>query len=94
MEGIPVVLMEAMASGLPVISTRHSGIPELVIDRQNGILVPEKCDVSIKEALSDLIHNYEDRFTTLQNARRTIEDSFDIDNLNRSLHQILNSLHP
>jgi colanic acid/amylovoran biosynthesis glycosyltransferase len=41
-EGIPVVLMEAMAMGLPVISTRHSGIPELVDDLENGLLVNER----------------------------------------------------
>ena len=41
-EGIPVALMEAMASGLPVISTRHSGIPELVQDEVSGFLVEEK----------------------------------------------------
>jgi glycosyltransferase involved in cell wall biosynthesis len=41
-EGVPTVIMEAMASGLPVISTIHSGIPELIDNNQNGILVPEK----------------------------------------------------
>ena len=38
MEGIPVALMEAMAAGVPVISSRLSGIPELVRDRQTGLL--------------------------------------------------------
>lgn len=38
MDGIPVVLMEAMSQGVPVISTRLSGIPELVIDGQTGLL--------------------------------------------------------
>jgi colanic acid/amylovoran biosynthesis glycosyltransferase len=40
-EGIPVSIMEAMAVGLPVISTRHSAIPELVADGESGFLVPE-----------------------------------------------------
>jgi glycosyltransferase involved in cell wall biosynthesis len=42
MEGIPVALMEAMAVGLPVISTAISGIPELVLDGETGLLVPER----------------------------------------------------
>ena len=41
-EGIPVALMEAMASGLPVIATRHSGIPELVHHDLSGFLVEER----------------------------------------------------
>lgn len=40
-EGLPVAIMEAMASGVPVVSTWHSGIPELVADGVSGFLVPE-----------------------------------------------------
>jgi glycosyltransferase involved in cell wall biosynthesis len=40
MEGIPVALMEALASGRPVVSSRMTGIPELVVDGVNGILIP------------------------------------------------------
>jgi len=50
-EGIPVVLMEAMASGLPVISTYHSGIPELISHNECGFLVPEN-DI---DSLADMI---------------------------------------
>ena len=41
-EGIPNTIKEAMATGLPVVSTYHAGIPELVIDGKSGFLVPEK----------------------------------------------------
>jgi colanic acid/amylovoran biosynthesis glycosyltransferase len=41
MEGLPVSLTEAAASGLPIIATRHSGIPEIVVDGVNGFLVEE-----------------------------------------------------
>jgi glycosyltransferase involved in cell wall biosynthesis len=52
MDGIPVALMEAMAACIPVVSTRVSGIPELVKDGETGLLAPEK-DAS---ALADALH--------------------------------------
>lgn len=50
-DGIPNVLVEAMASGLPVVSTTVSGIPELVADGENGLLVPPDDAESLAEAL-------------------------------------------
>ncbi|GAC1341863.1 MAG: glycosyltransferase family 4 protein [Myxococcales bacterium] len=54
MEGIPVSLMEAMASELPVVATSLSGIPELVEDEKNGILVPERDAAALAQALERL----------------------------------------
>ena len=54
MEGIPVALMEAMASGLVVVSTFHSGIPELIENGKGGFLVPEKDELAIAETISKL----------------------------------------
>jgi glycosyltransferase involved in cell wall biosynthesis len=41
-EGLPVAILEAMANALPVISTRHAGIPEAVIEEETGLLVDEE----------------------------------------------------
>jgi colanic acid/amylovoran biosynthesis glycosyltransferase len=54
-EGIPVVVMEAMAAGLAVIATRHAGIPELVIDGETGLLVPERDSQALAAALGRLL---------------------------------------
>ena len=54
MDGIPVALMEAMAIGLPVVSTRVSGIPELVVDGRTGLLAPEKDGPALAAALARL----------------------------------------
>lgn len=54
MEGIPVALMEAMATGVPVIATRLSGIPELVRDGETGLLVPERDPAALAAAMERL----------------------------------------
>jgi colanic acid/amylovoran biosynthesis glycosyltransferase len=54
-EGIPVAIMEALAQGLPVLSTRHSGIPELVQDGKFGFLVPEGDVAALADKLEYLV---------------------------------------
>lgn len=54
MEGIPVALMEPLACEVPVISTRISGIPELVEDGVTGLLVPPKDPMALADALERL----------------------------------------
>ncbi len=56
-DGIPNVLLEAMAMEIPVVSTHISGIVELIEDRETGILVPPKNAESLAEALAELITN-------------------------------------
>ena len=50
-EGIPVVLMEAMSSGVPVVSSDLSGIPELVVDGRTGLLAPPRDVTTLASAL-------------------------------------------
>jgi colanic acid/amylovoran biosynthesis glycosyltransferase len=84
-EGIPNVIKEAMAIGLPVVSTWHAGIPELVTDGVSGFLVPER-DVS---ALADKIialHDHPESWTELARAgRHKIEAEFEIGRLTEDL---------
>ncbi|GIW02217.1 glycosyltransferase family 4 protein [Roseiflexus sp.] len=58
MEGIPVALMEALASEVPVVATAISGIPELVRDGETGLLVPQRHAAALADALA---HLYADR---------------------------------
>lgn len=53
-EGVPNSMLEAMASGLPVIATRHGGIPEAVDHEGQGLLVPEKQPAALAEAIGRL----------------------------------------
>ena len=84
-EGIPVVLMEAMARGLPVISTFHSGIPELVIDGKTGLLVNEHDADALSEKLEYLITHPEMREKMGQEGRKYVETNYDINKLNDRL---------
>jgi colanic acid/amylovoran biosynthesis glycosyltransferase len=58
-EGVPNSMLEAMATGLPVIATRHGGIPEAVEDGSQGYLVPEKDPISLAAALVKLASDRE-----------------------------------
>jgi glycosyltransferase involved in cell wall biosynthesis len=53
-EGLPVAILEAMAAGLPVVATRHAGIPEAVLDGVTGLLVEEGDEVGMAEAIGRL----------------------------------------
>ena len=58
-DGIPVAIMEAMAEGVPVVSTRVSGIPELVEHDASGLLVPEKNPAALADAIQRLVESAE-----------------------------------
>lgn len=77
MEGIPVALMEAMAAGVPVISTRLSGIPELVRDGEGGLLVPERDPEALAAAMERLAGDPALRARLAEGGRRAVEADFD-----------------
>lgn len=56
-EGLPVVILEAQASGLPVVSTRHSGIPQAVVDGESAILVNEGDILGLADSIIKLIED-------------------------------------
>jgi colanic acid/amylovoran biosynthesis glycosyltransferase len=92
MEGVPVVLMEAMACGLPVVSTRHSGIDELITDGMSGLLATEKDVSAIAEKLLYLLDNAQSSHDLAQAARQCVEREFSIDILNKRLEKIYHTL--
>jgi len=78
MEGIPVALMEAMASRLPVVSTRLSGIPELVEDGVNGLLVPPADETALADAIVRLCQEPELRRAMGEQGRRRVIAEFEL----------------
>lgn len=77
-EGTPVFLMEAQAMGLPVVSSNHSGIPEVVRGGETGFLVEERNVLGIADALKRLLANPELREKMGQEGRKHIEEHFSI----------------
>jgi len=77
-EGIPVVLMEAMASELPVVASAISGIPELVDDGENGCLVQPRDAGALADALALLHGNADLRRRFGQSGRRKVTQEFDV----------------
>lgn len=85
-------LKEAMAMGLPVISTWHGGIPELVEDGVSGYLVPERDVAAIAAKLIDLIEQ-SDRWQAMGQAGRIkVEQMYDINKLSDELVEIYQSV--
>ncbi len=78
-DGIPVVLMEAGAQGLPLISTRVSGIPELVRHGETGLLVPPGDSVSLAGAITMLARDRALRVRLGQAAQRLVKAEFSIE---------------
>ncbi|MFZ4681182.1 MAG: glycosyltransferase [Terrimicrobiaceae bacterium] len=76
-EGVPNSMLEAMATGLPVLATRHGGIPEAVTSGQDGLLVPENDAAALSEALLAITRDpalYE-KFS--RNAAESVREKFE-----------------
>lgn len=84
-EGIPNIAKEAMAMGIPVLSTSSGGTPELVEDGESGFIVPERDIDALADRLEYLCDHVELWAKMGRAGRRKIEAEFDIDKLNDQL---------
>lgn len=88
MDGIPVALMESMYLGIPVVSTTISGIPELIKNGKEGILVEPKNVEQLTIAMKLLLKDKELRFKIGLNGRKKIKNDFNIQNEINKLFEI------
>jgi colanic acid/amylovoran biosynthesis glycosyltransferase len=97
-ESMPIVIKEAMARGLPVVATRHAGIPEIVADGVNGILVPERDVDALAAALVRLSAHPAERLRLGTAARRLVETEYDnerlVDNLVERYRSLTGNARP
>jgi glycosyltransferase involved in cell wall biosynthesis len=77
-DAVPTVIKEALALGLPVIASNVAGIPELLADGLNGVLIPPQDSHSLGEAVIALIENDSQRMNFAINGRIFAEQKFDM----------------
>ena len=88
-EGSPVAVMEAQLSGLPVVATRHAGIPEVVMENQTGLLVDEGDESAMAQAMSLLLLDPDLASRLGDGGRRRIKERFTIEHHLRQVEQLL-----
>jgi colanic acid/amylovoran biosynthesis glycosyltransferase len=91
-EGQGLVLQEAQAMGLPVLSTLHNGIPDGVLDGKSGFLVPERDVEALAEKLNYLVEHPEVWSEMGLAGRKFVEQNYDINKLNDKLVQMYRDL--
>ena len=87
-DGLPNVLLEAMASGVPVVTTRVVGIPELIESERDGLLTPPSEPPALAKTLERLLTDAHLRDRLVRAARSKIEERFSIDGSAKRLLQL------
>lgn len=91
-EGLGMVLLEAAVTGVPVIGTRHGGIPEAIIDEHTGFLVRERDANQLAERIDYLLNNEQTSFEMGDNARNFIREKFNLSEQTLKLEKIYQEL--
>lgn len=87
-EGTPVAILEAHASGIPVVATLHSGVHEIVEHEGSGLLVPERDVTQLAQSLKRLAESPETRQRMGEAGRRSVAEHHDVRKLNDELMQL------
>ncbi len=90
-DGLPTVLLEAMALGTPCVGTDVTGIPELIRHEQTGLIVPQENPQALALALQKLLENSALRVKFATEARKLMESEFDIHTNAALLRQLFQS---
>ena len=91
MDNLPTVLMEAMASSLPVVSTRIAGVPEMVVEGSTGLLVVEHQPAALAEALARILGDRALAKSLGEAGRQRAADLFSVEKCVEKLHSVFRS---
>lgn len=90
-EGTPVAVLEAGATGLPVVATRHGGIPDVVTDEETGLLVEERDVAGMARALLRLLHDPAEAGALGGAARRHVRENYSAERSVARLWEIIST---
>lgn len=91
-EGLPNTILEAMASGVPVIASDHTAIPEAVKHRRTGLLVPEGDPEEIAYSVLELLDQQTDVEAIRGNARKLIEEAYSVERLVKNTEDLYSQI--
>jgi len=92
-DGLPTVLLEAMALGTPCVSTDVTGIPEILRDGETGLMVPQHDPAALADAIERLLGHPTLRVELADRARRLIEEEFDVHRNAALLREVFETAH-
>lgn len=90
-EGTPVAILEAMASGLPIVATRHAGIPDVVSHDKNGFLVEEGDIEAMTNCIVELYKNREKAKIFGKKGKEYIRNNFSSEDYFQKINSLINS---
>lgn len=93
-DGLPTVLLEAMALGTPCVSTDVTGIPEVLRDGDTGLMVPPRDPEALAAAIERLLEDPDLRVALAERARRRIESDFDVHRNTAELRELFRAAAP
>jgi len=91
-EGFPLTLLEGMAAGLPIVATRVGGIPEIITDGIEGILIPPREPDALAKAIIRVLRDKESGKTMGLAARKKVEQEFSVEKMVAETEKVYQSL--
>lgn len=90
-EGLPMVILEAMSIGIPVLSTNVGGIGEVIQDRINGRLVESESDSQLAQAVIEILENESERKKYISTGRELIKSKYTVDIMCDNINALINT---